>query len=363
MTPRILATVRRRMLRWYDAERRDLPWRHHPDNAYYQWLAECMLQQTQVATVIPYFQRFIERFPTVVDLARADLDEILRLWAGLGYYSRARNLHAAAVMVCTHFDSVFPNTVAELQTLPGVGRYTAGAIASIAFDQPAPILDGNVKRVLARWFTVDADMDDRATIDELWALSERVLPRQRCGDFNQALMELGATVCTPRDPQCTTCPVAAQCGAYRNARVDAIPRPRRRRPPSKLTMVVAALEHNGALLLRRRPQDGLWGGLWELPTAPHASGPLAATLGAVLEELGAAVDTLDIPRRPLADVGHQLTHRTVRFRIFPCRSRDIRRPVRKAAGRQWVAPDQLGEYGLGRAQKKVISAVVAHCDA
>ncbi len=364
MTPRILSTVRRRLLQWYDTTRRDLPWRHHPTNAYYQWLAECMLQQTQVATVIPYFERFIAQFPTVFELARADLDDVLREWAGLGYYSRARNLHAAAVMVCNQFDGAFPDNVTDLQRLPGIGRYTAGAIASIAFDKPAPILDGNVKRVLARWYAIDADMDDRSTIQNLWALSEGTLPRRRCGDFNQALMELGATVCTPRDPQCTRCPVAAQCAAHISHRVDAIPRPRRRRPPEHMTMVVAALEHNGELLLRRRPQNGLWGGLWELPAEPHGvRKTMAVTLALILKRVGIAIDKLDIPRRPLAAVGHQLTHRTVRFCIFPCSSRGPRRPVCNASGRRWVARDRLGEFGLGRAQKKVISAVVAHHDA
>ena len=364
MTPQALTAVRRALLAWYDRARRDLPWRRHPDNAYYQWLAEIMLQQTQVATVIPYFERFIERYPTVADLAAADLDDVLQLWAGLGYYSRARNLHAAARAVCTEHGAQFPSTVAGLQSLPGVGRYTAGAIASIAFGVRAPILDGNVKRVLARWFAIDADMDDRATLARLWTLAEEVLPRKRCGDFNQALMELGATVCTPRSAACLTCPVARHCAALAVNRVDALPRPRVRRAPTRLTMVVAALEHDGALLLRRRPEEGLWGGLWELPATPLERGVKSGSaLSSLLETLGLRASDLTIAAQPMADVAHQLTHRSVHFQIYACRSRNGRRPVRGSTTRKWCAPDQLDGLGLGTAQSKVIAAVRADRDA
>lgn len=183
-----------RLLGWYDQNRRDLPWRRHRQNAYYQWLAEIMLQQTQVAVVVPYFERFVARFPNVVALAGADLDEVLKLWSGLGYYARARNLHRTAGIVVERWAGQFPAASAELRRLPGVGRYTAGAIASIAFGERCPVLDGNVKRVLSRMFWIDQDIKRASTLKKMWTLAGDILPPNRCGDFNQALMELGSTI-------------------------------------------------------------------------------------------------------------------------------------------------------------------------
>src|SRR5687768_16089198 len=212
-------TFARRLLRWYDKCRRDLPWRPDPAagrprvDPYHVLVSEAMLQQTQVATVVPYFNRFIARFPTLADLAGADEQEVLRLWQGLGYYSRARNLQAAARKVVAEYGGELPRERDRLLTLPGVGRYTAGAVASIAFDRRAPILDGNVIRVLCRIDKIQSDPRDRSTQDLLWRRAEEVLPARRAGAFNSALMELGATVCTPRSPQCLLCPVREHCEA------------------------------------------------------------------------------------------------------------------------------------------------------
>ncbi|MCZ6700015.1 MAG: A/G-specific adenine glycosylase, partial [Planctomycetota bacterium] len=244
--------LRRRLLRWYDRNRRDLPWRRNPRNAYQQWLAEIMLQQTQVATVVPYFRRFIKRFPTVRRLADAPLDDVLRLWAGLGYYARARNLHKCARIVAREHGGRFPDTAEGLSALPGIGRYTAGAIASIAFDRRAPILDGNVKRVLSRLFQIESDIRRNETVDHLWTLAEAILPRKRCGDFNQSLMELGATLCLPRNPNCPDCPVSGICSAHAAGVVDQLPRTGRRPAPKEVQVVVAAVRRNGKFLIRRR---------------------------------------------------------------------------------------------------------------
>ena len=259
-------SLRRRLLRWYDRNRRDLPWRKNPRNAYQQWLAEIMLQQTQVATVEPYFRRFIKQYPTVRRLADAPLDDVLRLWAGLGYYARARNLHKCARTVAREHGGRFPDTVEGLSALPGIGRYTAGAIASIAFDRRAPILDGNVKRVLSRLFQIETDIRQKDTVDHLWTLAEAILPQKRCGDFNQSLMELGATLCLPRNPNCADCPVSRICSAHAAGVVDELPRAGRRAAPKEVQVVVAAVQRNGKFLIRRRKADSLWGGMWELPS-------------------------------------------------------------------------------------------------
>ena len=228
------------LLQWFDRSRRDLPWRLPRDAApgtrldpYHVFVSEAMLQQTQVSTVVPYFNRFTSAFPTIRDLANAQLTQVLRLWQGLGYYSRARNLHNAAKQIVAEFDAIVPASVDTLLSLPGIGRYTAGAIASIAYNQRAPILDGNVARVLCRLDAIESDPREPATRNALWARAEEILPDKsdRVGDFNSAFMELGATVCTPRNPQCLICPVRKFCRAYEMGIQDRIPAPARPRRP------------------------------------------------------------------------------------------------------------------------------------
>src|SRR5688572_23843941 len=228
-------TFARRLLRWYDRSRRDLPWRVPRDAApgtaldpYHVLVSEAMLQQTQVATVIPYFNGFIARFPNLQSLAAADEQDVLRLWQGLGYYSRARNLQRAARTIVAEHDGRVPETAEALRTLSGVGRYTAGAVASIAFDCRAPIVDGNVARLLCRVDRIESDPRETDTAAQLWRRAEQILPRKRCGDFNSALMELGATVCTPRSPQCLVCPVRDHCEAFAGGVQDRIPPSRKR---------------------------------------------------------------------------------------------------------------------------------------
>jgi len=257
------------VLDWWDRHgRKDLPWQTNP-TAYRVWVSEIMLQQTRVATVIPYYQRFMERFPDVRSLAEATQDEVLHLWSGLGYYARARNLHAAAKRVCSRHGGRFPDDMDSLTELPGIGRSTAGAILSLARGIRQPILDGNVKRVLARAFAVDGWPGRAAVQRELWALAERLTPHERVGDYTQAMMDLGATVCTRSRPACTACPWRSHCLALAQERVGELPAPRPKRDmPVRQTRMLLLHDGDGRLLLEKRPPAGLWGGLWSLPECP-----------------------------------------------------------------------------------------------
>jgi len=262
-----------RVLDWFDQHgRKDLPWQRDI-SAYRVWISEIMLQQTQVKTVIPYYERFMAAYPTVEDLAGAALDEVLHLWTGLGYYARARNLHRAAVMVCEEWDGEFPGEVDELETLPGVGRSTAGAIASIARGRRAVILDGNVKRVLARHDAVEGWPGTASIHRRLWELADQHTPTERCADYTQAIMDLGATLCTRSAPDCASCPVASDCEALAMGRQPDFPGKKPRKAlPVKSTTFVMVRAANGDIWLQRRPASGIWGGLWCFPELADATG-------------------------------------------------------------------------------------------
>ncbi|UTA48095.1 A/G-specific adenine glycosylase [Simiduia sp. 21SJ11W-1] len=261
------------VLAWFDQHgRKHLPWAQGI-NAYRVWVSEIMLQQTQVATVIPYFERFMARFPTVQALAEAPIDDVLHLWTGLGYYARARNLHKAAKQVVNEFNGEFPRTVQSLEQLCGVGRSTAGAIASIAFGEQAAILDGNVKRVLARYHGVEGWPGQTAVANALWALAEAATPATRNGDYTQAMMDLGATLCTRAKPSCESCPLLGGCVAHATGRVAQLPGKKPRKTlPEKSVQLLMLRDANGRLLLEQRPPTGIWGGLWSFPElAPDQS--------------------------------------------------------------------------------------------
>src|SRR6266852_943396 len=258
-----------RLLAWYDRHRRTLPWRA-PAGAraepYLVWLSEIMLQQTTVATVGDYFRRFVERWPTVEALAAAPLDDVLSAWAGLGYYARARNLHACARAVAERHDGRFPEDEASLLALPGIGRYTAAAIRAIAFDQPASAVDGNVERVIARLFAIDTPLPDAKP--EIQLLAAKLVPESRAGDYAQAMMDLGATVCTPKSPRCVICPLMSSCRARKLGLAEDLPRrsPKAERPTRRGLAFVLA-RRDGAILLRKRPAKGLLGGMDSVPSA------------------------------------------------------------------------------------------------
>lgn len=252
---------------YHDKGRKDLPW-HNTKDAYKIWLSEVMLQQTQVKTVIPYYQNFLQKFPTVLDLANAHIDEVLHLWSGLGYYSRARNLHQAAQTVRDEFNGEFPETQAELENLKGVGRSTAGAIAAFAFDQPTAILDGNVKRVLTRCFAIEGWYGQSKVLNQLWKLSEKLTPKQETAAYNQAMMDLGAMVCTRTKPKCIDCPLSKHCQALVQDRVTELPhkKPKKARPSKSVYWLLYI--DKAQILLQKRPPSGIWGGLWSLPEVP-----------------------------------------------------------------------------------------------
>lgn len=258
------------VLSWFDDHgRHDLPWQQNK-TPYRVWVSEIMLQQTQVVTVIPYYQRFMASFPTVEDLARASTDEVLHHWTGLGYYARARNLHKCAQTVVEQYAGQFPKTVAELETLPGIGRSTAGAIASISMHQHAAILDGNVKRVLSRFHAIEGWPGNKKVADVMWEIAERYTPEQRTGDYTQAMMDLGATLCTRSKPACQICPLMTQCEAYAQGRVKAFPnsKPKKDKPVKSVRLLM--LQHQDDVLLQQQPSTGIWGGLWIFPQQPVA---------------------------------------------------------------------------------------------
>lgn len=268
IAPARRASLRRRLLAWYERARRELPWRATRD-PYRIWVAEIMLQQTRVAAVLPYYERFLERFPDVASLAGATEDEVLAAWAGLGYYSRARNMYRAARRIAA--DGTFPSDYASIKALPGVGAYTAAAIASIAFGQPYAVVDGNVLRVLARLTAEPGDIAAGPARRRLEMLAQRLLDRRRPGDFNQALMELGATVCLPRRPACGACPLERLCQARRRGLETELPRKRRSGAPKRIAKTLLLIERQGRILLRKR-SSGRLAGFWELPEAGEIPG-------------------------------------------------------------------------------------------
>jgi A/G-specific adenine glycosylase len=290
------------LIAWHARQgRHDLPWQSDR-TAYRVWVSEIMLQQTQVATVIPYYLRFMERFATVRALADAPIDDVLHLWTGLGYYARARNMHRAAIQVRDEFGGEFPNTFEEVASLPGIGRSTAGAVLALSRGQRFPILDGNVKRVLSRYFGVEGSALERAVAEKLWALAEACTPSEQVDVYTQAIMDLGATVCTRRKPLCAYCPLSASCVAKLTGRQHDLPSPRpaRERKVREVFMLVAMRE-NGSVLLERRPESGVWGGLWCLPE-----------FGTSTAALSYANESLKIMKgkspRALGRVEHAFTH-------------------------------------------------------
>ncbi|MGD2115413.1 MAG: A/G-specific adenine glycosylase [Acidobacteriota bacterium] len=310
------------LLDWYDRQRRELPWRRDAD-PYRVWLSEVMLQQTRVDVVIPYFEAFLERFPAVEDLASADVDEVLALWSGLGYYRRARQLHAAAQRIA---EEGFPGSSEGWRELPGVGEYTAAAVASITLGEVVPVLDGNVERVLCRVLALDGDPKRAAVRRELRAAAAGLLDPDRPGDSNQALMELGATVCAPTGPRCLLCPLADACAARREGRPEAYPPPRRRRSPRRVRRVVAWVEREGRrLLFRRGDEEELLAGTWELPWADLSDGGDADAERHLPSGSRASLEASLAARYggrwrlgdPVARVRHSITHRQFEVEVCP----------------------------------------------
>ena len=342
------------LLGWYRSHGRDLPWRRTRD-AYRIWIAEVMLQQTQVETVIPYYERWIARWPTVRALAGADLDDVLKLWEGLGYYGRARRLWAAAREIVTEHQGELPSSDQALARLPGIGPYTAGAIASIAFGQATPAIDGNARRVFARLLAVRADVSAPATLRRLDRAARSFLPCDGPGEFNQAVMDLGATVCRPKTPNCPVCPLEGLCEARRLGLERKLPNRAPRRPIPKVEVAVGVIQRGEAIFIQKRPLEGLLGGLWEFPGGKLDAGetPAACLARELEEELGVHAQVLG----RLAVVDHAYTHLRVRMHAFLCQLPEGAPGPPEGARMRWVSVERLDDYAFPAANRRILEAL------
>jgi A/G-specific adenine glycosylase len=348
------------LLPWYDDARRDLPWRKTRD-PYAVWVSEMMLQQTQVATVLGYYERWMKRFPTVKALASAVEDDVLHAWQGLGYYSRARNLWRGARAVVSEHGGRIPRTAAALRALPGIGPYSAGAIASIAFGERAPLVDGNVVRVLCRVFGLRGDPSRSPLKTELWDIAGRLVPEDRPGDFNQALMELGATVCTPRAPRCEGCPLRKGCTARRDGLVERLPELPKRTESVAVPRAAAVVERGGKVLCVRVPDGAArWAGMWQMPNADVASDETAeaAASRAVREAAGFSVHSGE----RLLRVRHSVTHHRITLDVFRCEARGGNARAVGASAVAWIAPARLDELAMPSAHRRIAQFLVANSD-
>lgn len=344
-----------KLLDWYTDNARDLPWRGHRD-PYAVWVSEVMLQQTRVETVIPYFRRWMSRFPTIRALTRASQQEVLSQWEGLGYYSRARNLHRGAKIVIREHQGELPQDMQTLQSLPGIGRYTAAAIASIAFGADVPALDGNAHRVLSRVFDVSEPARSPAGERLLWELAEEHLPPGRGGDYNQALMDLGALICTPQSPDCHLCPLAKECQALaKGVQQDRPVRQPKTKPPHH-TVTAAIIQRNGQVLIAQRPQNGLLGGLWEFPGGKQEPGEdlVDCLRREIREELGVAVQV----DSSFGIYQHAYTHFRVTLHAFLCALTDGDPQPNEHRAVCWVPASDLHEYPMGKIDRQIADSLV-----
>lgn len=312
-----------------------------------------MLQQTRVDTVIPYYERFLRRFPTLHALSRAPLTAVLDSWSGLGYYHRAKNLHAGVCQVVREHGGRIPDRPEDLLKLPGIGRYTAGAIASIAFDRPEPVLDGNVLRVLCRYFGIRQDPGRAAVQARLWKIAGELVPEDQPGDFNQALMDLGATICLPRYPNCPACPIRPGCIARRNGWQERIPPARRETPKKRITYLCGILEQKGRILLARRPLSGLLPGLWEFPGGEYRPG--ATYTDCLCELLRERLGVHAEPTVPEAQVTQILSHRRLHLKALRCRWKGNPRPSGGYIGLRWVPRHELQAVSLTAGMRRLAS--------
>ncbi len=344
-----------RLLAWFARNARDLPWRRER-TPYRVWVAEVMLQQTQVNTVIPYYERFLERFPNVEALANASLEDVLRLWEGLGYYARARRLHQAARQLLASSDGDLPGRFDQLEDLPGVGAYTAGAIASLAFGESVPAVDGNARRVLCRLFGIQDDVTRSTTKRRLRQLAADLLPEGQAGPFNEALIELGATVCVPRSPSCHRCPLHDLCSAYAEGEQEALPvrRPRRKTPHYDVAAAIT-IRDDGAVLVAQRNVDDMLGGMWEFPGGKCEDGESLprCLVREMEEELGV---TIEVGQR-LTVVEHAYTHFRITLHAFWCRLDDGEPRCLDCAAVRWMLPTDLDELPMSVADRKVAKAL------
>jgi len=339
-----------RLLAWYENNARDLPWRTTRD-PYLIWVSEIMLQQTRVETVLPYYKRWIKTFPTLESLAEASEDQVLSLWEGLGYYSRARNLHLASKIILEKYGGILPGDSKSLKMLPGIGRYTAGAVASIAFDENTPIIDGNIRRLFTRFFNISTPLQTSETENHLWELAREYLLQGMAGEFNQALMELGALICLPKNPTCEKCPLDMDCLANQLNLQGSRPVRKVKAPLPHLQVTAAVFQEGNAVFLAKRPPDGLLGGLWEFPGGKQEKNEsLPQTLRReIQEELHVPI----IVGEPIGVFNHAYTHYKVTLHAFFCKLNSHDFQLSFHTEFTWAPLDNLPKFPMGKLDRMI----------
>jgi A/G-specific adenine glycosylase len=349
------SSISKNLLAWYEIHQRQLPWRESQD-PYAVWISEIMLQQTRVETVIPYYQRWFDRFPDLKTLAAVEIEEVLKLWEGLGYYRRAHNLHAAARIVVDEFEGIFPHEVARLQALPGIGRYSAAAIAAIAFNADEVALDGNLKRVLSR--IIDLEVDVRSSQGEktLMAAAERIMPPGRASEFNQALMDLGSSICLPKLPDCETCPISSDCLAFERGVQEQRPVRKKKAAIPHYTVVAGVLRKGERVLIAQRPEDKMLAGLWEFPGGKCE---LNESLDACLkreweEELGVKIQV----EEKIGVFTHAYTHFKITLHAFYCCLTAGEPSAKEHLSLDWVRPRDLEHFPMGKIDRSISKTII-----
>ena len=350
-----LKSLRKELLKWYRANHRDLPWRRS-NRPYDIWVSEVMLQQTQVKTVLNYYRRFLKEFPNIKRLAAADLQAVLKVWEGMGYYARARNLHRAAKAVVQDHGGRIPDQWETFHNLPGVGDYIAAAVLSIAFNQPHPVVDGNVKRVLARLYKIHAPVNQQSSYKQFKKAADKLLSARRPGIFNQAMMELGALICKPRNPLCDACPLTRICLAYQTRQVTDFPKRQKLKATPQYHIAVGVVFKNGRVLITRRKAEGLLGGLWEFPGGKIKDGESAQA--ACIREIKEEVNLNVHIDRHLAQVKHAYTHFRIVMEVFCCKYVSGRVYLRGPEAFRWIRLNEYKNYPFPKANHKFIPLLI-----
>jgi len=353
-----IARIRRNVRRWFARVKRPLPWREEP-SPYRIWIAEIMAQQTRIETMLPYYQRWLERFPEITTLASTPLDDVLRFWSGLGYYRRARNLHRAARQIVENYDGRLPSDPPTLETLPGIGRYTAGAIASLAYGVPAPLVDGNVIRVFARLLNIAKNITRPAVVERFWSIAAVLVPPCNPGPFNEGLMELGALLCTPQSPACHRCPLKRDCRAYARGVVEERPvRPPKKNVPIVQIAAVIIKRDDGAVLMVQNEYERLFGGLWQLPQQPHDFRPAGATgkralAEALAEQLGHTVTV----GKKIGRLEHALSHRRLSIDLYSAAMPDRHPSLHGYRDYRWLPEPEADALAMASFTRKLLRMI------
>ena len=355
MVSKEITLFRNNLLAWFETHRRELPWRETED-PYCIWVSEVMLQQTQVKKVLEYYQRFVSRFPDVESLAEAALQDLLKTWEGLGYYARARNLRKAAQVVVRDFDGEIPVDYAAFRQLPGVGDYIAAAVQSIAFNQPYAVVDGNVKRVLARLFLIETPINQSASAKIFQEQADLLLDHTVPGVFNQAMMELGATVCRPQSPTCIVCPVNAVCRGFQTARQAEFPVRQKPKPLPEYHLVAGVIHRGNRILITQRKSEGLLGGLWEFPVGKIQAKESAEQ--ACVRAIGEETNLLVEPIKYLTRVKHAYTHFKIVMDVFHCIYQSGEVVLNEAVDYRWITVDQIDQFPFPRSNHKFIPLLI-----